>query len=90
MALLDGIARHGSIASAARELGMGYRTAWLLVDSLNSMFVEAVVVTLPGRRDGGTEITDFGRALVAAFRRMESLSSAAVQAEIAQLQRNLR
>ena len=69
---------------------MGYRTAWLLVDSLNSMFVEPVVITLPGRREGGSEVTDFGRAVIASFRRMEKLSHAAVQAEVDQLQRKLK
>ena len=42
---------------------MGYRTAWLLIDSLNTMFVEPVITTLPGRRDGGTEIGRLRRKL---------------------------
>jgi molybdate transport system regulatory protein len=47
IALLEAIARTGSLSAAARELGMGYRTAWVLIDSLNAMFDEPVVKTLP-------------------------------------------
>ncbi len=90
IAILEAIAKHGSIASAARELGMGYRKAWLLVESLNSMFVEPVVTTLPGRRDGGSLVTDFGREVIGAFHRMEASSRAAVSDEIASLRRKLK
>ncbi|MGH8717510.1 MAG: winged helix-turn-helix domain-containing protein, partial [Burkholderiales bacterium] len=29
--LLEAIERHGSISAAAREMGMSYRRAWMLV-----------------------------------------------------------
>ena len=87
---METIARHRSIAAAARELGMGYRTAWLLIDSLNTMFVEPVITTLPGRRDGGTEVTAFGEQLIASFHRMEEQSRKAIRTEIARLRRKLR
>jgi len=90
VALIEAISRHRSIAGAARDLGMCYRAAWLLADSLNKMFVEPVVITLPGRRDGGTVVTPVGRALVDAFRRMEFLSRAAIAAEVEALQGKIR
>lgn len=90
IALLDAIARIGSISGAARDLGMGYRTAWLLVDSLNTMFVEPVVVTAPGRKDGASTLTDLGRSLIAAFRRMEALTEDAVEPELKVLRRKLK
>ena len=34
-ALLQAIGRTGSISAAGRELGMSYRRAWLLVDTMN-------------------------------------------------------
>jgi molybdate transport system regulatory protein len=89
VALLEVVARTGSIAAAARELGMGYRTAWLLIDSLNSMFAEPVVTTLPGRRDGGSEVTDFGKTVIGSFHRMEDLARAAIRDEITALRRKL-
>src|SRR5437773_10584634 len=36
--LLEAIARNGSITGAARELGMSYRRAWVLVDTKNRCF----------------------------------------------------
>ena len=81
VALLEAVQREGSIAGAARQLGMGYRTAWLLIDSLNAMFGEPAVTTLPGRRDGGTEVTEFGLQLIARFHRMETLAREAIREE---------
>ena len=78
------------LAAPARELGMGYRTAWLLVDSLNAMFVEPVVATQPGRREGGTTVTKFGEHVIERFRRMEELSRKAIQTEITALRRALK
>ena len=42
--LLEAIRVDGSLSQAARSLGMSYRRAWLLVDSLNSYFREPVSV----------------------------------------------
>ena len=61
IALIEAILRTGSISAAAREIGMSYRRAWLHVDALNRMFAEPSVVTSPGRRGGGAEVTAFGR-----------------------------
>ncbi len=38
--LLEAIASTGSITAAARQLGMSYRRAWLLVDTMNRCFEE--------------------------------------------------
>jgi molybdate transport system regulatory protein len=52
---------------------MSYRRAWLLVDGMNQMFTEPVVIgATGGAHGGGAEVTDFGRRLVAAYRRVES------------------
>ena len=72
IALLQGVARHGSIAAAGRELGMSYRRAWLLVDELNHMFAEPIVSTKPGGRSGGGAwLTEYGQRLVSLYRAME-------------------
>lgn len=71
IALLEAIAREGSISAAARALGMSYRRAWLLVDGLNRMFREPAVETRPGRARGGARVTAFGEKLVAAYRAIE-------------------
>ncbi|WP_408870552.1 winged helix-turn-helix domain-containing protein, partial [Elioraea sp.] len=36
--LLAGIAETGSIAAAARRMGMSYKRAWLLVETMNGCF----------------------------------------------------
>ena len=46
--LLDAIAATGSISAAGRSLGMSYRRAWLLVDTMNRCFAERLVETVPG------------------------------------------
>lgn len=72
VALLEGIERAGSLSQAARELGMSYRRAWLLLASLNTAFREPVVVTVTGGRGGGgAQLTPFGRELVTLFRAFE-------------------
>ena len=69
IALLEGIHRAGSLSQAARELGMSYRRAWLLLSSLNASFREPVAVTATGGRGGGgARLTRFGRELVSLYR----------------------
>lgn len=81
--LLEAIARTGSISSAARDLGMSYRRAWLLVDELGKLFKRPIVTTAAGgSHGGGAELTDFGRALIAAYRRIEDRAAEAARAEL--------
>lgn len=81
--LLEAIGRTGSISSAARDLGMSYRRAWLLMDELGKLFKRPILTTAAGgAHGGGAELTDFGRALVAAYRRIEDRAAEAVRAEL--------
>jgi molybdate transport system regulatory protein len=69
IALLEHIAHCGSLSQAARELGMSYRRAWLLLESLNGAFAEPVALTARGGRGGGgATLTGFGRRLVRVYR----------------------
>ncbi len=79
IALLEGVDRTGSIAAAGREMGMSYRRAWLLIDSLAGMFDESVIVTASGgTHGGGSHLTALGHELVAAFRAAERDAQQAV------------
>jgi molybdate transport system regulatory protein len=81
--LVERIARTGSISAAAREMGMSYRRAWQLVESLNKTFRDPVVATaIGGTRGGGARVTPYGERLVARFRRMERKASAAIAADL--------
>ena len=51
--LLEAIHRSGSISAAAREMGMSYRRAWLLVDTMNNCFIAPLVLTEKGGAEGG-------------------------------------
>ncbi len=70
--LLERIAACRSIAEAARQLGMGYKTAWDLVDAMNNLADQPLVTRVKGgRQGGGTQLTEYGCRVVATFRAME-------------------
>jgi molybdate transport system regulatory protein len=72
IALLEAIAKSGSLSQAARDLHMSYRRAWQLLASTNTAFVDKVAVTSTGGRGGGgARITAFGHALIGSFRAFE-------------------
>ncbi len=88
--LLEAIDRKGSISAAAREMEMSYRRAWLLVEALNQMFAKPVVVAATGgARGGGAQITDFGRKVAAAYRRIEQKTRMAIREELKPLDPNV-
>jgi len=88
--LLEAIGETGSISGAGRRLGMSYRRAWLLVDEVNKLFVRPLVVSsVGGAHGGGAELTDFGRALVAAYRRIEERTRTAIREELAPFETDL-
>ena len=81
--LLAAIDKTGSITSAAKELGMSYRRAWLLVDTMNRCFKSAVVAAeAGGRRGGGTALTPLGAEVVRRYRRIERAAAKAGAADI--------
>jgi molybdate transport system regulatory protein len=81
IALLEGIEAEGSLAAAARVLGMSYKRAWQLLAELNAMFDEPVAVTAPGRNvGGGTQLTAFGRRVVALYHAIERRAAQAAAA----------
>jgi molybdate transport system regulatory protein len=81
--LLEQIHAHGSISEAGRSMGMSYRRAWLLVDSLNRSFRQPVVSKQTGgRRGGGARLTPWGRRLVERYRAIETDAALAVAAHL--------
>src|SRR5438034_4459950 len=88
--LLDAIGATGSITAAARSLGMSYRRAWLLVDTMNRCFRSAVVeAEAGGKRGGGTQLTALGAEVVRRYRRVEAGAAKAGKADLAALTRML-
>jgi molybdate transport system regulatory protein len=71
--LLEAITREGSIAGAARALGMSYPRAWALVEAVDAALGVPAVSRAPGgHRGGGAELTEAGRALIARYREVEA------------------
>ena len=69
--LLQSIHDSGSISAAARDMGMSYKRAWLLLDSINQAFTEPVVTTAPGGAGGGgATLTVFGLEVLERYRRI--------------------
>lgn len=86
--LLEAIGQTGSISAAGRLLGMSYRRAWVLVESLNCGFKRGVVETaLGGKSGGGAKLTDTGCEVIARYR---SLEHAAVESAAPDLKRLIR
>lgn len=84
--LLELIGETGSISAAGRAMGMSYRQAWLLIDSLNSAFREPATATLSGgAKGGGAELTSFGKRLIRTYRDIEATASNAVTEELSAL-----
>jgi len=81
--LLALIAETGSISAAARGMGMSYRRAWVLVETMNQCFAAPLVATAQrGKGGGGATINDNGRQVLALYEQVNSelQASDAVQA----------
>lgn len=71
--LLEAIAREGSISAAGRALGISYRRTWLLVDTMNRCWDEALVVTAQGgSKGGGARLTERGHTILSQFRQLQA------------------
>ncbi|MAC77886.1 MAG: molybdenum-binding transcriptional regulator [Rhodobacteraceae bacterium] len=85
--LLERIQTTGSIAAAGREMGMSYKRAWQLVETMNSMFRDPLVEsTRGGAKGGGAHVTAAGQQVLAAFRALETKARTAGADEISRLQ----
>jgi molybdate transport system regulatory protein len=81
--LLHAIERTGSISAAAREMGMSYRRAWLLVEAMNGAFRAPLVDTLTGGQGGGgARVTEIGKEVLHRYRAMESRAARAVTGDL--------
>jgi len=87
--LLEAIDQHGSISQAARTVPLSYKAAWEAVDDMNNLAPEPVVLrSAGGRHGGGTELTAFGRRLIAFYRALEQESQGALDKLTGDLDQN--
>lgn len=67
--LLELLSEVGSISAAARQMGMSYRRARFLLDSMQSGFCEPLFVTKRGGSNrGGAKLTPLGKDLIRRYR----------------------
>lgn len=89
--LLGAIAETGSISAAGRKMGMSYRRAWLLVETMNQSFRAPLVEAAKGgRAGGGARLTALGRDVLARYKTMEAHAERALAREMAAFRRLLR
>ena len=87
-ALLQAIAETGSIAAAARGMGMSYRRAWVLARTMNACFRAPLVEAAKGGTGGGgARLSATGREVLTLYRAMESRAAAAMAPEMDKLRR---
>jgi molybdate transport system regulatory protein len=86
IALLKAVRDTGSISAAARQLGMNYKRAWYLLDTLNQGFHQPVVEAVQGGRGGGgTRLTALGETLIASYEAIEAACTMAAAPHVAEL-----
>jgi molybdate transport system regulatory protein len=77
--ILRAIGETGSIAAAARTMGMSYRRAWLLVDDINHCFASPLVESVSGgKRGGGARLTEQGQEVIALYADLLAQTEAAI------------
>ncbi len=91
--LLQAIADQGSITRAARHMGMSYRRAWLLVETMNLCFRAPLVEASRGGAGGGgarltpggggARLTPLGREALARYRDMEAKAQGCLERDMA-------
>lgn len=84
--LLEAIRETGSISAAGRAMTMSYKRAWDLVEQMNASFRMPLVSTSTGGPSGGgSRLTATGEAVLAAFRAIETITTAAAADKLREL-----
>lgn len=66
--VLQAVADTGSISAAAKKIGLGYRRAWYLLETLQNCFEKPLFTAERGGANaGGTTLTPLGQELVTQF-----------------------
>lgn len=69
--LLVAINETGSIAAAGRKMGMSYRRAWLLVETMNRCFMSPLVSSNKGgSHGGGAQLTELGQQVLTLYQEL--------------------
>ena len=89
--LLEWIAETGNLRAAASRMGVSYMRAWNLVRETNRCFSEPLVVaSRGGKTGGGARVTEMGKRIIGAYRRMEQTSQKAILPTWIELRKSLK
>ena len=78
--LLQLVGETGSISAAARQMGMNYRRAWFLIDSMQSGFADPLLQTeRGGKARGGASLTPLATELIHRYEAHASLNESPIQ-----------
>lgn len=85
--LLERIRDTGSIAAAGRTMGMSYKRAWMLVETMNGTFTRPLVEgSRGGAKGGGARLTETGVQVLARYRQVEERARDATAEDLAALE----
>ena len=66
--LLARVAEEHSISEAARQMKMGYKRAWQLIEAMNACFRKPLVESITGgNHGGGSQLTRTGKQVLALY-----------------------
>ena len=69
--LIERIQKEGSIAKAAKEMGMSYKKAWDIIENLNTRSKLKLVNSFKGGIQGGrAQVTEHGQKIVVHYRKL--------------------
>ncbi len=78
--LLRLIEEEGSIAKAAKKMGMSYKKAWDMINDLNTRGHEPYVISRKGgSKGGGAQLTATGKQVVVEYHKLTSKLEATIE-----------
>ena len=76
------IEQEGSIAKAAKTMGMSYKKAWDLINTLNAKGSQPYVISQKGgQKGGGAELTQHAKTVIISYQNLLSKIESVVKAE---------
>lgn len=87
--LMERIAATGSINKAAKEMGMSYKKAWMMVQSLNRQATTPLIITQTGgEQGGGAQLSTAAQELMQAYQALRQRFEEFLRQETQNLLRN--
>ncbi|HIF58925.1 MAG TPA: LysR family transcriptional regulator [Rhodospirillales bacterium] len=88
--LINAIEKTGSISGAAKMMGMSYRRAWNLVDSINQDFSAEIIITSSGGKGGGGAlVSKVGLDIIEQYQKIEEKALDSVSDDLDKFHRYL-